>query len=179
MWHFKHAKLSVNRWRPERSSSVSQLENRGFSVCSRAAHIICHSVCSCCCAFSLDICLSHNDHLVDATSIFSYHSTRVVSGMAAFSCVVFLTLTSAILSHWIPPCIFSSLTFYLFILCVHLQGVGTHMPWCTCGSQKTVCSSWFSLSTMWVMWLKLRLSGLPAEAFTSFSHPPGPSINFF
>lgn len=41
---------------------------------------------------------------------------------------------------------------------------------CVCGSQRTTCRSWFSPLSMWVLGIKLGLSGLVAGAFVLFTN---------
>jgi hypothetical protein len=48
----------------------------------------------------------------------------------------------------------------VFILCVP---VGMHMPQCMCGGQRTTCGE-SVLSTMWVLGMEFRLSGLEAAS---------------
>ena len=56
-------------------------------------------------------------------------------------------------------------TLLLLCLFIVLYGVGTHVLWCMCGGQRTVCGSQFSPSAMWVHGIKsacLQLS-LPTQ----------------
>jgi hypothetical protein len=39
------------------------------------------------------------------------------------------------------------------------------MPQCTPGDEKTAFESWLSVSTMWILGIKLKASGLMASAF--------------
>ena len=51
---------------------------------------------------------------------------------------------------------------YFFILCLWQEG-GVYAY----GNQRTICGSWFSPSTIWVLWRKLRLPDLVASTFTT------------
>lgn len=44
--------------------------------------------------------------------------------------------------------------------------VYAHTCICECGSQRTVCGSWFFPSTMWIPRIKLNLSGLVVSILT-------------
>ena len=43
---------------------------------------------------------------------------------------------------------------------------GIHMPWHVCGDQRTVFGCQLSLSTMWMLGVKIWFSGLAANTFT-------------
>lgn len=58
--------------------------------------------------------------------------------------------------------------FSLTLVCLFILCVGTCMPLCTYRGQRTT-SNWFSLCTIWVPEVKLRLSGLPANACTCWA----------
>lgn len=43
--------------------------------------------------------------------------------------------------------------------------VCARVSWCTCGGQGTTCRGQFFLSTMWVLGIELRSSGMVASPF--------------
>lgn len=51
-------------------------------------------------------------------------------------------------------------------------------PQCTYRSQKTICTSHFSPSTMWILGVEPRLSDLSASAFTHGAVSPAPNSIF-
>lgn len=55
----------------------------------------------------------------------------------------------------------------LFILCVH---VCMHTGWCTREDQRTTWRSKFSPSTMWILEMDQRMSGLAEGAFTCWAN---------
>lgn len=52
------------------------------------------------------------------------------------------------------------------VLHVQIYLVPVHMPWSTCGRQRTPSEHWFSASVMWGLGIEFRSSGLAAHIFT-------------
>lgn len=72
------------------------------------------------------------------------------------------------------PETFKKMLVYLFI-----GERDTGVPWRVCGGQRTIWGSQVSPSAMWVLGIKLQLSGLVASALSAEPSPQLPSTIFF